>query len=197
MDYPDTYASHTPGTDDIEELEYFSTSAVASREEAVHIMKDMLPALSDHRGVVLELERIIAIVDNGKWTETTIDSVPAIREDEVGYRKSPTLPIEIHHAFDVLAKDKPLRLEELLQKTGQMGIRVGGWFNFAKEGEWSYRSNAFVHKAHLKDYVMREHGALSEFVKMHKIPVTRTWTLVEQVLGIWRIPVLRWAQERE
>src|SRR5260370_41342357 len=62
-DQPTTYSSHTPGTGDEEELEYFSTSGMTDRIGTVGCLKDILPKLNDHPGSVVEVERVVATLE--------------------------------------------------------------------------------------------------------------------------------------
>jgi hypothetical protein len=185
--HPEVYKIHTPGIDDEESLEYFSTSGIADRNDAIECIKLILPRLTEHPGAVLEVECVIGAITDGKWSGAK--GVPPIRGEEVRFDKSPTLPFEIHHAFDVpMEAGPPLDLDKLLADVTELGIPVGGWFAFLKnEKEWSYRSNAFVERVYLEEYVMAEYRKLAEYLKERNI-LARQWTIVEEVLGIWKIP---------
>jgi hypothetical protein len=185
--YPDVYKIHTPGVDDEESLEYFSTTGLADRKDAIETIKLILPQLMEHPGAVLEVECVIGTIFDGEWRHAK--GASPIRPEEVQFDKSPTLPFEIHHAFDVPMEAGPaLDLDKLLADVTELGISVGGWFTFLKnEREWSYRSNAFVERVHLEEYTMTEYKKLTEYLKKRKIQA-RQWTIVEEVLGIWKIP---------
>lgn len=48
--------------------------------------------------------------------------------------------------FDISADEcpnQPIELADLLSKTTEAGLSVGGWFIFGKKGFWAYRSNEF------------------------------------------------------
>lgn len=192
LEHPETYASHTPVTGSEEQLEYFSTTSIANRPQALEVINRVLPRVEADECIVLELERIIATVEKGCWVDTPVGAVSALYEHEVAYKRNPTLPFEIHHAFDVPGDVPPLALDDLLEDTTRIGVRVGGWFTFIKDDDtWSYRSNAFVKTPDLRKHVMGEHDALDAYLKSRGLRKYRLWTIVEQVLGIWRTPLRR------
>jgi hypothetical protein len=184
---PATYASHTPGIQD-EELEYFSTSELTDRTMAVSFLGSLLPKLSAHPGAVVEVERVVATVQDMQWAQVPVAEMAPIEGMEVGFHKNPSLPLECHHAINIRAESEPLSLDDLLQDTAKLGIVVGGWFNFAKEDVWSYRSNSFWSAERLRDQVLKECELLHRYVQ-ERGHVYDMWTIVEQVIGIWRAPL--------
>jgi hypothetical protein len=192
---PETYASHTPGSLDMEHLEYFSTSTLHNRTDAVNTLAEIIPKMSGHAGVVIEVERVIAKIDEKGWRALPVKD-KAITGADVGFDPSPTLPFEIHHAMDFAAADgaetatPPLTPQELLAETVPLGLRVGGWFNFVKTGGlWSFRSNAFTSapEQELQSVVTKQYDLLGNYVARKGLQCRR-WAIVEQVIGIWRSP---------
>src|SRR5262249_38813995 len=149
-----TYESHTPGAYGKEVLEFFSTTLLDGSEDAKATMKRLLPMLEDHHGTVIELERVMGIVEpNGarQWSEIKTPNLIAIYPDEVGFDKSVTKPVEVHFAFEIPKDRMPSNdgakkfLSRLRDGCNQVNIRVGGWFLFEKSGsDWAYRSNMFA-----------------------------------------------------
>jgi hypothetical protein len=194
---PDTYASHTPGTLNDEHLEYFSTTSLRNRTDAVQTIQKVLPLLAEHEGVVIEVERVIAKVDESGWRSLPVRDLPILGED-VGFVRNPTMDYELHHALEFLpgpqgTTQPPIRIEQLLADTTALGLKVGGWFNFPKkDGQWSFRSNAFTSVAEedLEALVTKEYELLGQYAAEKHLQCQR-WTIVEQVLGIWRSPFER------
>src|SRR5205823_8577100 len=83
---PQMYASHTPGADGEESLEYFSTTGLADREEAIRCTNLVLPQLRSHPGAVLEVECVIATVIAGQWASAK--GVPPIDDSDVILKKA-------------------------------------------------------------------------------------------------------------
>lgn len=188
---PETYASHTPGMS-VEKLEYFSTSTLHNRSDAITTIAKTIPRISTHDGVVIEVERVIGKLDEIGWQSVPVKDQPILGV-EVGYGRSPTLAYEIHHAIDLvsdsLVTNQPaLDLQELLRDTTNRGLNVGGWFSFFKStGQLSFRSNAFTDEEDIERQVHFEYNLIRESELLHGIQF-RQWTIVEQVLGIWRSP---------
>src|SRR5947209_3810498 len=127
---PDTYASHTPGSLNEEHLEYFSTSSLRNRADAVRTLATIIPLLAPHDGVVIEVERIIAKLDEKGWRSVPAKDTDPISGSEVGFVRNPTMMYEIHHALDLLPGPNgsslpPMRIGELLQDTTARGLKVG------------------------------------------------------------------------
>jgi hypothetical protein len=184
---PDVYASHTPATGDgTERFEYFSTVSLGSRENAIQLLRQVLPDVAAQPGVVLEVERVVARIDDaGRLTPSEVTHGSSIDAADVGIAPSPTARFEVHHAFDIPFEgvtDLPIDLAQLLRDTSP-DVVVGGWFCFARKGFVSYRSNAFTDRIAATD-VQREHAALAAYLQTRHHGC-RIRTVVEEVLGIW------------
>lgn len=180
---PETYASHTP-----EEFNYFATVSLGSREKAVSTLRQMLPALTQYRGLVVEVERVIRTshFDTLLWEISMVspEARESITVEEVGVPPSSTLPYEIHHGFE-LPVDKPLPLIDLLQDTTALGVMVGGWFCFKRADVLRYRSNSFSEGLVPGDPIGKERQALAYYLQSKGYDCG-VRTVVEEVLGIWR-----------
>lgn len=191
-EHPETYASHTPpGGEDA--LEYFSTSAIRDRADGVEILREILPTFGNRSGTVIEAERVVATVENATWSQVGMEDFQPFRAEEVGFRRNASLPFEIHHAFDIsAAAASQLDLKQVLSETTKLGLVVGGWFNFARgtrsQGDQSFRSNAFGQRRGIRERVLREQELLVMYLRDKRMEF-RVWTIVEQVLGIWRTPI--------
>ena len=132
------------------------------------------------------------VSSSGAWTSTHIEH-NRIDSSEAGFEQAPTLPFEIHHAFDIPKNTRfdeagPFELALLLEASLQLGLRVGGWYQFDKSNDWAYRSNSFASAEAVKDIAMKEWAVLNDHLNQSGVPF-RLWTIVEQVLGIWRTPL--------
>lgn len=190
---PLTYASHTPGDLTHEELDYFSTTSMADEAAAVELLRYILPHVGQHPGAVVEAERVVATIEGDKWDQVQFDEIEPFKSEAVGYIKSPTLPYECHHAINIPRKHSAtLQPEDVLRETTALGVLVGGWFTFERDEsatEWlSYRSNSFWQAEGLRDRVQSECQILNNYMANKGIEF-RTWTIVEQVLGIWHAPL--------
>jgi hypothetical protein len=191
---PSTYASHTPGSPDAEHLEYFSTSTLQHRVDAVRTIAVVIPKIAEHDGVIIEVERVIAKIDEQGWRSIPVKD-STISGAEVGFAPAPSLPYEIHLALDFSpeanrADTAPVSLEQLLEETTAKGLIVGGWFSFCKPGKlWSFRSNAFTAapETELQTLVTKQFELLGNYAKERHLQCRR-WAIVEQVVGIWRSP---------
>jgi hypothetical protein len=188
----ETYASHTPTVDDHEHLEYFSSSSLHNREDAVRTLGVVIPRVSGHEGVVIEVERVVAKMDDSGWQAISVREAP-ITGAEVGFVNRASLPFEIHHAidFEATASSKsrpPITLSDLLVDMTAAGLKVGGWFTFLKgEGHWSFRSNAFTDGTDLEALVRGQHQLLKGYLADRQL-LCNQWAIVEHVVGIWRSP---------
>jgi hypothetical protein len=189
---PETYLSHTPGSIDEEHLEYFSTSSLSNRADAIRTLIKVLPLLIGHDGVVIEVERVVAKIDESGWHQTPVKD-PSILGHEVGFSRNPTMPFEIHMALEFMptTKEPAIEIRELLNDTTALGLKVGGWFNFLRnDGRWSFRSNAFasIPEPELQALVLDQYQILGNYVAARRLECQR-WAIVEHVLGIWRSPL--------
>ena len=189
QDYPDTYASHTPVLETQEVLDYFSTTHLANRDQAIKALSRILPLLSDHPAIVVEVEHVVAKIDRtGHWSAVCVDRVLPIESGEVGFERAATLPYEVHMCVDISGTTPTLSLRQLLQESAELGVRVGGWFTFMKEDVCAYRSNAFSTADDFEEYARTNHELLDRFLKNRGIDY-QLWTLIERVIGVWRTPV--------
>jgi hypothetical protein len=184
----ETYSSHNPQRGAQEAMSFFSTVETRNREDLVYAAGKALSQLRSRKGVVVEAERVVARVDsNGRWTSVAFDEIAAIASPEVDFASAPTMPFEIHHAFDIRRRgDAPFNLEKLLADTNRLGIPVGGWFMFSKRDCWSYRSNSFANQDGIQEKVTREWQLLDEYLRSSGLAY-ELWTIVERVLGVWRL----------
>jgi len=190
-----TYASHTPGTGDTERFEYFSTIETRDRDAAIEQLRWILPRLAAHDGIVVEVERVVYRIDTaGVASSLPEDEVAPLQSLEVGFERSPTLPFEIHHAFDIPKPTEesrpPIALRKIMDDTVAAGLPVGGWYHFEKADAWAYRSNAFATADALDRTALSQHAALKSCLIETGLQF-RMWSIIEQVLGVWRTPLRR------
>ncbi len=185
---PEVYGAHSPGTVG-EEFEYFSTTLIRDRAEAVSATRQVLPMIAESPGTIVELERVIATIDtDGRWERLAEKGLEPVDGHEVGFATATRLPIEIHHAIDAGSNTPaPLTLKDLLELSRRCSMNVGGWFLFEKPGQCSYRSNEFSESQDVRQYVELQHAALTAALRGRGANCT-VRTLVEQVLGVWKIP---------
>lgn len=154
----------------------------------------VLNEIRAYPGVVLEVERVIGRIENDgdpDWCED-VDSLRTFTAEDVGFQPATTMPIEIHHGFD-LVKDHdpiapPVSLAELSAAARSSGLDLGGWFTFFSGTHWLYRSNCFV--KHSEDYraiAESQHGILRALLASDERlgNCVQQRTVVEQILGIW------------
>jgi hypothetical protein len=204
-DEPLTYASHTPGTANGEQFDYFLTSSLENRADALRTLGIVLPQIADRGDIVVEVEQVIATFERSAgrsdWRRFAGTSPTPIRSYEVGFNKGETLAFEIHHAIDFPSRGVPsFSVQKLLEETVPMGLRVGGWFSFVKpEGIWSFRSNAFTEGKNLEAEVRAQSDLLCDYLSSNSdtFEAFRLWTIVECVLGIWHTPLSRVAKEAD
>ena len=171
---PEVYGSHTPGEEGEKRFEFFSTTLVRSRDEAIAVIRDILPRIHGTSGIVLEAEQVISLVRSeneevqiGMLTKMRTvrvilrqeAQIAVIKTEEVdGYSAAPTWPFEVHHRFDVpkYQSQHPIPLESLLQFSEKNGFCVGGWFVFDDLGGWGYRSNEFMRRNELGPTMRRQ-----------------------------------------
>jgi class 3 adenylate cyclase len=203
-DLAPTYKSHTPGADDQEKLEYFSTTRFNSIGEAKQPLRRLLGELVGQNGIVIEVEQIIGKIGQDIcWSKTPLREIPIIHSVDVGFERANTLPIEIHYGCDIPKKldrneTAPLALETLLDVCAELEIRVGGWFLFEESDTWCYRSNMFEGNVRL-ERVKKQRDDLAEHLTRiidelgFKCEVT---ALVERSLGVWKTPLTPWTAPR-
>jgi hypothetical protein len=121
--------------------------------------------------------------------------VEFIDSADVGFKRSHTLPLEVHYAFNIpkegaLQKSVlPLSLEQLLEDCIALGIPVGEWLLFEKADRWAYRSNMFAEADVTLHSVIEQRIKLANY--LNRFPFSHSiWAMVEQVPGVWKMPLL-------
>jgi hypothetical protein len=183
----ETYAAHTPGAVE-EELDFFSSTLVHDRRDAIAVINSIARSLRDTRGVIIELEQVAGWADRGCWQDeiSPEQKMEPIRQGETLLAPKSSLPFEIHHGFDVKkSKSKPMvSLPKLLRFCRRHDMSVGGWFVFDKGTHWAYRSNAFCRERGLIGLVEKQNQLLNEFLGEVGADAS-VRTLVERTLGIF------------
>jgi len=135
---------------------------------------------------VVEVEQVVARVDQtGKIDWIPTEEADIIESQTVGFKRSYTLPYEVHFMLNVpRVEQQPFTLQALMKKCTETGMHMGGWFVSKKEGYWSFKSNQF------ESGVTKE-VILSEWKKVRDL-VTQLWKgdftltcLTERILGVW------------
>ncbi|MDQ6614666.1 MAG: FHA domain-containing protein [Actinomycetota bacterium] len=194
--FAQTYRHHTPGTANKERFDSFSTTRLGEGEalgpDAVAALARILGSVSSQPGAVVELERVMAVLEpNTGWTEADppwiADPVPLVAPEVGGFRRLMTSPIEIHHSIDlpktILSGEDspPISIQQL-----PVWPNLGGWFLFDKGTSWSYRSSEFAARADEYHYAA-SFGQQRLVAYLAQLGYSYTLhTLVEQVLGVWR-----------
>jgi class 3 adenylate cyclase len=193
-DVGETYESHTPG-DRREELDYFSTTRLTMDSSSREKLREVLESLSKEKGIVIEAEQVIG--KGGEKISWSDNMSPDFFSSSVGFKRAPTLPIEVHYACDIpkesaWRKTPPLDLDSLLEVCSEVGIRVGGWFLFDDGGDvWAYRSNMF-NEREFKEKVQKQRDDLALY--LNRLGEERGFkctvnALVERSLGVWKTPL--------
>lgn len=187
---PEVYASHTPRAGSLEKFEYFSTIQVETRDRAIGTLRRALQLIGQRSGIVIELEHVVARIENGRWSSIDHDQMVPIESDELGFDLAATLPFEIHHAVQIMRDHPPLTLAQLHKESIELGLRVGGWFEFIKDKAWAYRSNAFAAAAEVEGHARTSHQVLDKYLKRRGWDY-ELWTMVEHLIAVLRTPVQR------
>jgi class 3 adenylate cyclase len=191
-----TYRYHTPGIGQRESFETFSTMLLGDGSdldpEGVGVMETILHEMHHWSGAVVELERVIGVLQpGGRWEEADPPRIadPNAFDNEPlqQFPRLATSPIEIHHSIDFPKGSGDRRLEPVL------GVdelptwpNLGGWFLFDRGDTWSYRSSEFVDRSGEYRYAACVGQArLLSFLEGIQFSY-ELHTLAEQVLGIWR-----------
>lgn len=199
-DLSSTYKSHTPGSDEQEKLEYFSTTRFKNLDEAKQQLSWLLGELRAEDGIVIEAEQVVGkIGEDLTWSKIEPRKVPIVHSDEVGFDRSNTLPIEIHYGCDIPQErdwitTPPLKLKTLLDVCAELEIKVGGWFLFKENGTWCYRANMFEHEV-LPQRIKKHRDDLAEHLNRigDKFKFScQVTALVERALGVWKTPLTPW-----
>jgi len=190
QDFAETYRNHSPGRRG-EEFSVFSTTKFQNPKRIAEHVRYILSRLSRNPRVVVEVERVLSLSKNGEWKKPH-DLIPSIDDADVGYEALYTQPLEIHLAFDLSKKrysrkSKPLlSAREICRETDYRGLRVGEWFVFDKGTHWSYRSSQFLEIDGYEEIAKDYHMLLGECLKRIFRETILSWTLVEQILGLWK-----------
>lgn len=185
-DFPETYRSHTPGLNELERFEYFSTIHLRDRLHAIGTLRQTLPFTTRTPGVIVEVEHVVGRAEGKeRWSGIDIDRVPPITSCEAGFERVNTLPFELHVAIEIFQQTRPLTLGELLEKSIAAGVRVGSWFEFRKNQVWAYRSNAFAYEQDFVASAIHSHESIERWLSGSGFDY-RLWTIAERVLGVWR-----------
>ena len=191
QDLTEVYQSHTPGDIERESFEFFSTLLLASRDDTITTVRKILPTLISYPGVIIELERIVAVGNSVRsttqWQETDASAINPLSAQEVNSQQAYTLPIEIHHGINISKESTfyPIPLSQLLSISSKLGMHVGGWFLFEKDDSWAYRSNEFTTLDRFQQEMREQHLKLHDYLSKVGIQ-SQLWTIAERVMGIWR-----------
>jgi len=206
--FRDTYQVHTPGVDGQEELEYFSTTLLHSNSATISgnpnlldkKLKPLLAELSDTKGIVIEIERVVGkIGEEIEWTKTSVPSYKLNLTNVGFHQRRGTLPVEIHYAIDIQKEEdwqtrQPFSLQNLLDECTKLDIHVGGWFLFDKDQAWAYRSNSFVSANISSEEIKKQRDTLAQWLANLNTEHNFEYqinVLVEQALGVWKTPLER------
>lgn len=187
-DEPSIYEVHTTGFSGREIFSSFSTCRLDSRRDILPLLKFLFESVPREQGVVIELEKVCARVNpQGVWEEKDLHSTPDLQPSEAPLPPRHILPIEKHHMVDVSTAVPPIPLKGLLKRNRVNTIPFGGWFSFEKPGIRAYRSNSFSTPENLREEVLREHQWVAEHESLQGVDDFTVRTLVERVLGVWRV----------
>jgi hypothetical protein len=182
--HPETYSVHTPSHQGEETFDCFATIELRDRTDATMRLRRHLPSLLESEGTVVEVERVVAVTEGeGAW-QSVVELENPITLEEVGLARSRSLPIEIHHGFDLPKLTETMSIDEVLDGVSKLGISVGGWFVFDKPDYLCYRSNAFTARPNYLAKAVRQHELVTGFLRSQGQSCA-LWTTVEQILGIW------------
>ncbi len=101
-------------------------------------------------------------------------------------------PIELHHGFNILKKNNigipPIALEDLAKSCKENGLENGGWFIFAHEKFWQYRTNEFYYGnlENAKTKIFDQASRLKYFLKTKYGQEVDVSFSMERVHGIWQ-----------
>src|SRR5712692_601997 len=98
-DFKETYRNHSPG-DEGDKFSVFSTTKFHNPKRIAEHVKYILSRLSRSPLVVVEVERVLSLSNNGEWKDP-YPLIPSIDDADVGYQSLYTQPLEIHLAFDL------------------------------------------------------------------------------------------------
>jgi hypothetical protein len=194
--FVETYRGHTPGPADREVFDSFSTVRLTGGldlgADAIAVIRRLLEFVSDQPGAVVELERVVGVLEpGGVWhgaNPPLVADPGALSSGALeSFQRRPTSPIEIHHSIDIPKSVEGSELDPVVT-IDQLPTwpNLGGWFLFDHGVYWSFRSSEFARSMDEYHYAAslgqrRLEEFLADFGFAHELR-----TLVEQVLGIWR-----------
>ena len=162
-------------------------------------ISSLLPIAMHRSGVVIEAERVVGrILDEGRSSEwLDADDVRSVEPfSEAEFRDFPPCGygnFEIHHGFDVpkeYSVRPPIGLEDLIAACEAIKMVVCGWFLFADECHWMYRSNCFATVDEYRGIADGQHKKLRSWLGSRRDCIGVRWkqkTICEQLLGIWNM----------
>ena len=193
-DHGASYESHTPGAGEDEDFGLFSTIGFGQHAKIPGqlplVIDGFLKALEDAKGAVIESERVNGVIIEGRWHEPAKTLIPTITDSKLGWSRSYTSPIEIHHAIDFekaggYSDLAPITPDELLPKLEDAGILLGGMFLFEKDKYWSLRTSQFANYDDYRDLALAHHVRLVDLLRQNSLDA-KVWTISEQILGVWK-----------
>lgn len=177
--------------------EAFITGRLGDGDRA--LMQIVLEVVRAHGGMA-ELEEYA-----GEWTlrgdgAVVADTEYALLDEDHAYpayaaNRCTNIPRwELHHGFDVpkqgdFVTTPPLPLAELVGASSAAGLDNGGWFLFANDRHWAYRSNEFADGslADARARLFEQAQALQALLVARSLAVDIGFSL-ERVHGIWTWP---------
>jgi hypothetical protein len=108
----------------------------------------------------------------------------------VGFSKSPSFPVEIHHCFDLPKRGAvPFTLEDLCAELESEGLQVRTWSAFEKSDVWSFHSSLFTLGFAFDERCKHEFQILCSYLRKRGLDFRAAWVIAEEVLGIWQTPL--------
>lgn len=185
--FRETYESHTPELHGNEAFEFFMTTYIKNRMDAIYVIDVMTSMLKGVAGVVIEMEQVIGMFrEEGVEAIATAEIIKRFAVDEVSLAPCPTLNFEIHHRFNLPKDGKQIELPLLLEYCNAYDVELGGLFVFEKQSTWAYRSNSFTNGERLI-VTERERRTIGSFLVKEKILNISVETQVEKIIGIWHL----------
>lgn len=133
----------------------------------------------------------------GEWTlaedgTVKVDSEYELLDPPPSFPDHGPVPAwELHHGFDVPRTDAamPIALDELVASCAEAGLDNGGWFVFANDRHWAYRTNEFQDGSleSARARLEAQARALQALLVQRGIRCAIGYSL-ERVHGIWTFP---------
>lgn len=183
---PETYGAHTPVMDGEEAFDFFSSTQIHSRQDALAVLDAITTMLAGTKGAIVEIEQNVGWLDEKGWQVVLpADQLEIIHSAEARLAPKDTMRYEIHHAIEIPKSWGVLNLSALARFCRRHQMVFGGWFVFDDGDRWGYWSNAFSNETNIQQLVEREQSILSAFLVAARLDEVKPVTLVERVLGIW------------